>query len=85
VTKVVPGATIRGFYAVAVMAGFVNRFFALPVKLGKMGYIKLSPETGKLLENIGIYVFFIVISIFALWVFGTFFKNIKQLKGEGVH
>ena len=85
VTKVVDGSTIRGFYAVAVMAGFVNRFFALPVKLGKMGYISISPETGKLLENIGIYVFFIVISIFAIWVFGTFFKNIKQLKGEGVH
>lgn len=85
VTKVVDGSTIRGFYAVAVMAGFVNRFFALPVKLGKMGYINISPETGKLLENIGIYVFFIVISIFAIWVFGTFFKNIKQLKGEGVH
>lgn len=85
VTKVVPGSTIRGFYAVAVMAGFVNRFFALPVKLGKMDYIKISPETGKLLENIGIYVFFVVISIFAIWVFATFFKNIKQLKGEGAH
>jgi len=85
VTKVVPGSTIRGFYAVAVMAGFVNRFFALPVKLGKMDYIRISPETGKLLENIGIYVFFVVISIFAIWVFATFFKNIKQLKGEGAH
>jgi hypothetical protein len=85
VTKVVPGATIRGFYAVAVMAGFVNRFFALPVKLGKMDIISISPETGKFLENIGIYVFFVVISVFSIWVFTTFFKNIKQLKGEGVH
>ncbi|MBF0327770.1 MAG: sulfite exporter TauE/SafE family protein [Nitrospirae bacterium] len=85
VTKVVPGSTIRGFYAVAVMAGFVNRFFALPVKLGKMDIISISPATGKILEDIGIYVFFIVISIFSIWVFGTFFKNIKQLKSEGAH
>lgn len=85
VTKVVPGSTIRGFYAVAVMAGFVNRFFALPVKLGKMDIINISPETGKFLENIGIYVFFVVISIFSIWVFTTFFKNLKHLKGEGVH
>ncbi|MGC2061651.1 MAG: sulfite exporter TauE/SafE family protein [Thermodesulfovibrionales bacterium] len=85
VTKVVSGSTIRGFYAVAVMAGFVNRAAALPIKLGKMGYISLSPDTGKLIENLGIYVFFVVISIFAIWVFGTFFRNIKHLKGEEVH
>ena len=85
VTKVVPGSTIRGFYAVAVMAGFVNRFFALPIKLGKMDIISLSPATGKILEDIGIYVFFVVISVFSIWVFTTFFKNLKHLKGEGVH
>ncbi|TAN41641.1 MAG: sulfite exporter TauE/SafE family protein [Nitrospirae bacterium] len=85
VTKVVPGSTIRGFYAVAVMAGFVNRFFALPVKLGKMDIISISPATGKILEDIGIYVFFVVISIFSIWVFATFFKNMKQLKSEGAH
>ena len=33
VTKVVTGITIRGFYAMAVLAGFVNRVFALPGKL----------------------------------------------------
>ncbi|HHN48293.1 MAG TPA: sulfite exporter TauE/SafE family protein, partial [Bacteroidales bacterium] len=32
VTKVVKGITIRGFYAMAVLAGFVNRIFALPSK-----------------------------------------------------
>ncbi|MDP2106886.1 MAG: sulfite exporter TauE/SafE family protein, partial [Desulfobulbaceae bacterium] len=83
VTKVVPGQTICGFYATAVMAGFINRVFALPVKLAKMGLIPLDPDTGKLLENIGIYAFFIVISVFSLWVFWTFFSNIKTLKGEG--
>ncbi len=40
VTKVVKGITIRGFYAMAVLAGFVNRAFALPAKLGAMGVIR---------------------------------------------
>ena len=83
VTKVVPGQTICGFYATAVMAGFINRAFALPIKLSKMGFIPLAPETGKLLENLGIYAFFVVISTFSLWVFWTFFSNLGTLKGHG--
>jgi uncharacterized protein len=82
VTKVVTGPTIRGFYAVATSAGFVNRAFALPIKLSKMGYISMSKETGVILEQVGMYIFFAVLGAFAIWVFGTFFKNIKTLKGE---
>jgi uncharacterized membrane protein YfcA len=82
VTKVVPGIYIRGFYAMAVLAGFINRVFALPGKMGEMEYITISKDTSKLLDDIGIYAFFIVISIFAIWVIGTFFMNIKKLKGE---
>ena len=82
VTKVVPGITIRGFYALAVLAGFVNRVFALPEKLRVMEMINISPKTGYILEQIGVYSFFIVISIFAIWVIGTFLRNIKVLKGE---
>ncbi len=85
VTKVVPGITIRGFYAMAVLAGFVNRFFALPSKLGQMEIIKISPATGALLDTIGIWAFFIVIGGFGVWVIGTFLKNIATLKGEGEH
>lgn len=81
-TKVVKGITIRGFYAMAVLAGFSNRFFALPKKLAAIKLITLSKETGKLLDLIGIWIFFIVIGFFAVWVIGTFFKNIKKLKGE---
>jgi hypothetical protein len=81
-TKVVKGITIRGFYAMAVLAGFINRFFALPSKLASIDLISLSPETGKLLDMIGIWSFFIVISIFAVWVISTFLMNIKKLKGE---
>jgi uncharacterized protein len=83
-TKVVPGITIRGFYAMAVLSGFVNRIFALPSKLGGMGIISISKETGSMLEKIGIWAFFIVIGGFAVWVIGTFLMNIRKLKGEEV-
>jgi uncharacterized membrane protein YfcA len=84
VTKVVPGITIRGFYAMAVLAGAVNRIFALPSKLGAMGYIPISKSTGDLLNTIGIWAFFIVIGAFSFWVIGTFFRHIGELKGEEV-
>ncbi|MDO9566020.1 MAG: sulfite exporter TauE/SafE family protein [Candidatus Desulfaltia sp.] len=84
VTKVVPGITIRGFYATAVLAGFVNRIFALPAKLGAMDIIKIAPGTACLLESIGVWAFFIVIGIFSVWVIGTFLINIPKLKGEEV-
>jgi uncharacterized membrane protein YfcA len=82
VTKVVKGITIRGFYAMAVLAGFVNRIFALPAKLADMGVIPLSKNTGAILDTIGVWAFFIVIGGFGVWVVGTFLKNIKFLKGE---
>ncbi len=84
VTKVVPGITIRGFYAMAVLAGFVNRIFALPAKLGEMGVIPISKGVGSVLETIGVWAFFIVIGGFGIWVIGTFIKNISVLKGEEV-
>lgn len=83
-TKVVPGITIRGFYAMAVLAGFVNRIFALPGKLADVGFIPLSKQTGAVLEKMGIYAFFIVITIFSVWVIGTFLKNIPVLLGKEV-
>jgi uncharacterized membrane protein YfcA len=81
VTKVVKGITIRGFYALAVLAGFVNRAFALPAKLGAMGYLPISKGTGSVLDTIGVWAFFIVIACFGVWVIGTFLMNIKTLKG----
>jgi len=84
VTKVVPGITIRGFYAMAVLAGFVNRIFALPAKLGDMDVIPISQGLGSALETFGIWAFFIVIGAFSVWVIGTFLMNISKLKGEEV-
>ncbi len=82
VTKVVKGITIRGFYAMAVLAGFVNRIFALPAKLGEMGLIPISKQIGAVLESIGVWAFFIVIAGFGIWVIGTFLGNLGVLKGE---
>ncbi|MFA6001302.1 MAG: sulfite exporter TauE/SafE family protein [Thermoleophilia bacterium] len=84
VTKVVSGSVIRGFYAIAIMAGFVNRAFALPDKLTKLKVLDLGKSWTDLFNSIGTYVFFIVIIIFALWVFKAFLTNIKVLKGEEV-
>jgi uncharacterized membrane protein YfcA len=83
ITKVVSGVTICGLYAIATSAGFVNRAFALPSKLASMEVISMSKETGKLLETVGTYIFFVVLGAFAIWVFYIFFTNIKTLKGEG--
>ncbi len=84
VTKVVPAIYINGFYAMAVLAGFVNRIFALPAKLGEMEVINISKNTGAVLDKIGIWAFFIVIGGFTVWVIGTFLKNIDTLKRKGV-
>lgn len=85
VTKVVSGITIRGFYALAVLAGFMNRIFALPSKLVDMEVISMSQSTCAILETIGIWAFFVVIFGFGVWVIGTFLRNIQVLKGEEAH
>ena len=84
VTKVVPGITIRGFYTMAVLAGFVNRIFALPAKLGQMEVLPISASLAAMLDKVGIWAFFLVIGGFGVWVIGTFFANLKVLRGEEV-
>jgi uncharacterized protein len=81
-TKVVRGIYIRGFYAMSILAGFVNRFFALPEKLQQMEVINISDSLAKGLSFAGLVIFFVVISIFAFWVIGKFLGNIKTLRGE---
>jgi len=82
VTKVVKGITIRGFYAMAVLAGFVNRIFALPGKLAEMDVLPLSRDVTHVLDQVGTWAFFVVIGIFGVWVIGTFVRNIRVLRGE---
>lgn len=85
VTKVVSGITIRGFYAMSILAGFVNRIFALPAKLQSMDLIPLSKATCAVLNDIGMWLFFITIGGFGVWVIGTFIMNLSVLKRGEVH
>lgn len=82
VTQVVPGVTIRGFYAMAVLAGFMNRIFALPGKLSEMEVIAIPKPVTAALDQIGVWAFFLVIGGFGVWVFGVFFKNTRKLRGK---
>ena len=80
-TKVVKGIYIRGFYAITILAGFFNRFFALPKKLNEMEYIDISPGLASFLDILGLVIFFLIAGTFAFWVFYMFFTNIKKLRG----
>lgn len=79
-TKVVKGIYIRGFYATAILAGFLNRLFALPGKLGEMEVIAISPALGGALAMVGNWAFFLAVGVFGVWVIGTFFTKISQLR-----
>ena len=54
----------------------------MPAKLAELGVIPLDKGTAAIIEKIGVYAFFIVIGGFAIWVVGTFLKNIRVLKGQ---
>jgi len=81
-TKVVKGLYIRGFYATVILAGFLNRLFALPGKLSSAGVISLDKSVGDTLNLIGIAVFFAIVIVFAGWVSLKFVGNLKSLKEE---
>jgi uncharacterized membrane protein YfcA len=81
-TTVVRGIYIRGFYATAILAGFVNRLFALPEKLNQMEIINIPSGLAHGLTQAGTWIFFVVIGIFAVWVFGKFLGSVKLLRGE---
>jgi hypothetical protein len=81
-TKVVKGIHIRGFYAVSILAGFINRAATLPKKLVELEVINMSPSLVKGIETFGNVIFWIVVVIFAAWVISKFIMNIGVLRGE---
>lgn len=83
VTKVVKGTHILGFYAVSIIAGFINRASTLPKKLVELEYLSMSKSAVGAIEVIGNVVFWIVVGIFGIWVMGKFFANIGVLRGGG--
>src|SRR5512140_2728410 len=56
-TKVVKGIHIRGFYAVSILAGFINRVATLPKKMVELEMINWSPSLVKGIESFGNIVF----------------------------
>jgi len=82
-TKVVKGIHIRGFYAITILAGFINRLFAMPAKLSEMKIVAIPKSVTSAIDTAGFYIFFIVVGLFAVWVMREFFGNIGKLRGEG--
>jgi len=81
-TKVVKGIHIRGFYAVSILAGFVNRAATLPKKLVEFEIIKVPKPTVNIIETTGNVMFWIVVGLFAVWVISKFVMNINKLRAE---
>jgi uncharacterized membrane protein YfcA len=81
-TKVVKGIHIRGFYAVSILAGFINRAATLPKKLVELEVINMSSTVVKNIETFGNVIFWIVVTVFAVWVISRFITNINVLRGE---
>ncbi len=81
-TKVVKGIHIRGFYAVSIIAGFINRVATLPKKFTELEVVNFSPAFVNTVETVGNYIFWIVVAIFGGWIFAKFFGNVGQLREE---
>jgi uncharacterized membrane protein YfcA len=81
-TKVVKGIHIRGFYAMSIIAGFINRVAVLPKKLVELEYIDMSKAMVNNIEFVGNIIFWVVVAIFGVWVIGKFLTNISTLKQE---
>ncbi|MGO9374662.1 MAG: sulfite exporter TauE/SafE family protein, partial [Syntrophobacteraceae bacterium] len=81
-TKVVKGIHIRGFYAVSILAGFVNRIATLPRKMVELEVVSIPKVVTSNIEFVGNILFWIVVAVFGLWIFAKFFGNIASLREE---
>jgi uncharacterized membrane protein YvlD (DUF360 family) len=81
-TKVVKGIHIRGFYAVSILAGFINRAATMPKKLVELEVLNWSKDACKAIESAGNIIFWVVVTAFAVWVISKFITNINVLRGE---
>lgn len=81
-TKVVKGVHIRGFYAVSILAGFVNRLSTLPKKLVELEFISLPSSITNGIEFVGNIIFWVVVAFFGFWVISKFVMNIGKLRQE---
>ena len=86
VTKVVPGITIRGFFAISVMAGFVNRFFALPKYLSQLRIISLQENWIGLMTKASFAIMCLALVVGASIILFSLFKarRLERLSTVGV-
>lgn len=82
-TKVVPGMVIRGFWVLTILAGFANRASVVPDKLRSLEIWNISKGLCDIIILVGNVVFWIAVGGFAVWVMGSFFKNLKAFREEG--
>ena len=81
-TKVVRGIHIRGFYAVSILAGFVNRAATLPRKMVELEWFNIPKSVTSNIEFVGNIVFWIVVAVFGIWLFAKFFGNLGVLRED---
>jgi uncharacterized protein len=81
-TKVVKGIHIRGFYAVSIIAGFINRAATLPKKFNELEVTSFSKGLVNNVEFVGNIIFWVVVAVFGLWIFSKFFANVGKLREE---
>lgn len=81
-TKVVKGVQIRGFYAISILAGFINRLSTLPKKLVELEVISLPAAIINGIEFVGNIIFWVVVAFFGFWVISKFVMNIGKLRQE---
>ncbi len=79
-TKVVPGVMIKGFFAVTVIGGFVNRVFSLPGTMTKAGYAQFSKSAIAICDALSFYIFFAIVGVFAIWVIYSFIKGVPKVR-----
>lgn len=81
-TKVVVGITIRLFWAITILAGFINRATVLPKQFNELGITSLSKPLVNGIETAGFYIFWITIVSFVIYVLSNFLKNISKFREE---
>lgn len=81
-TSVVEEKHIRGFYAISILSGFINRAGALPKKLLELEVIQWPVWLVDAIETAGNWIFWVVVGIFGFWVCYKFFANLPRLRVE---
>lgn len=81
-TSVVKATQIKGFYAISILAGFINRASVLPKKLVELEAISMPEWFCNFIEQAGNVIFWVVILAFSVWVITKFLANANRM-GKG--